>query len=49
MVETHFENLTSYKNRNGGLWGRGELLVFSNAKLADNAIGMTQSTGDFRQ
>ena len=40
MVETHFENLTSYKNRNGGVWTRGELLVFSNAKLADNAIGM---------
>jgi cell migration-inducing and hyaluronan-binding protein len=47
MVETHFENLTSYKNRNGGLWGRGELHVFSNAKLADNAIGMTHSTATF--
>jgi hypothetical protein len=47
MVESHFENLTSYKNRNGGLWGRGELHVFSNAKLADNAIGMTHSTGTF--
>ena len=21
VMETHFENLTSYKNRNGGLWG----------------------------
>jgi hypothetical protein len=47
MVETHFDNLTSYKNRNGGVWTRGELLVFSNAKLADNAIGMTNSTGTF--
>ncbi|MBN2128926.1 MAG: hypothetical protein JW741_05490, partial [Sedimentisphaerales bacterium] len=47
FVETHFENLTSYKNRNGGLWGRGELFVFRNLKLADNAIGMTQSSGDF--
>ena len=47
MVESHFENLTSYKNRNGGIWGRGELHVFSNAKLADNAIGMTHSTGTF--
>ncbi len=47
MVEAHFENLTSYKNRNGGIWGRGELHVFSNAKLADNAIGMTHSTGTF--
>ncbi|HEY6817482.1 MAG TPA: G8 domain-containing protein [Croceibacterium sp.] len=47
MVESHFENLTSYKNRNGGLWGRGELHVFRNAKLADNAIGMTHSTATF--
>jgi cell migration-inducing and hyaluronan-binding protein len=47
IVESHFENLTSYKNRNGGLWGRGELHEFSNAKLADNAIGMTHSTGTF--
>ena len=22
VMETHFENLTAYKNRNGGLWGR---------------------------
>ncbi len=47
MVESHFEDLTSYKNRHGGIWGRGELHVFSNAKLADNAIGMTHSTGTF--
>ena len=47
MVESHFENLTAYKNRNGAIWGRGELHVFSNAKLADNAIGMTHSTGTF--
>jgi cell migration-inducing and hyaluronan-binding protein len=47
MVETHFENLTSYKNRNGGVWTRGELLIFRNTKLADNAIGMTNSTGTF--
>ncbi len=46
MLETHFENLTSYKNRNGGLWGRGDLYVYSNAKFADNAIGMTQAAGD---
>jgi cell migration-inducing and hyaluronan-binding protein len=47
IVETHFENMTSYKNRNGGIWGRGEKHIFSNAKLADNAIGMTHSTGTF--
>jgi cell migration-inducing and hyaluronan-binding protein len=47
MVETHFDNLTSYKNRNGGVWTRGELLIFRGAKLADNAVGMTNSTGTF--
>ncbi|GAA0277569.1 hypothetical protein GCM10009127_17970 [Alteraurantiacibacter aestuarii] len=46
VKETHFENLTSYKNRNGGLWGRGDLYVYSNARFADNAIGMTQAAGD---
>jgi len=45
-LETHFESLTSYKNRNGGLWSRGDLFVFSDLKLADNAIGMTPSAGD---
>src|SRR5580658_4068277 len=46
VVESHFESLTSYKNRNGGLWGRGDMFVYSNLKLADNAIGMTSSAGD---
>jgi cell migration-inducing and hyaluronan-binding protein len=46
VMETHFENLTAWKNRNGGLWGRGDLYVYSNLKLADNAIGMTQAAGD---
>lgn len=46
VMETHFENLTAYKNRNGGLWGRGDLYVYSDMKLADNAIGMTQAAGD---
>src|SRR5690606_18323558 len=45
-LESHFENLTAYKNRNGGLWGRGDLYIYSNAKFADNAIGMTQAAGD---
>jgi G8 domain len=44
-VETLFENLTSYKNRNGGIWGRGEAHIFRNAKLADNAIGYTHASG----
>ncbi len=44
-LETHFDNLTTYKNRNGGFWGRGELFLVSNLKTADNAIGYTMSTG----
>jgi cell migration-inducing and hyaluronan-binding protein len=44
-VQTLFENLTSYKNRNGGIWGRGENHIFRNAKLADNAIGYTHASG----
>ena len=40
-LETLFENLTTYKNRNGGFWGRGEMHVFRNLKTADNAIGFT--------
>src|SRR5690606_11109943 len=27
-VETLLDNLTSYKNRNGGVWGRGEMPTF---------------------
>jgi hypothetical protein len=46
VLETHFQDLTSYKNRNGGLWGRGDMYVYSNLKLADNAIGLTQAAGD---
>src|SRR4051812_27002104 len=44
-LETVFEDLTSYKNRNGAIWGRGELHVFKNLKLADNALGYTHASG----
>ena len=44
-VETVFENLTSYKNRNNGIWGRGEMHVFRNVKVADNAMGYTHASG----
>jgi cell migration-inducing and hyaluronan-binding protein len=47
MVETVFEDFTSYKNRNGGMWIRGEMDVFRNLKLADNAIGYTHAAGSF--
>jgi hypothetical protein len=40
-LESVFEDLTAYKNRNGGIWGRGEMHVFRNVKLADNAMGFT--------
>jgi cell migration-inducing and hyaluronan-binding protein len=46
-VESVFEDLTSYKNRNGAIWGRGEMHVFRNVKLADNAIGFTHASGAF--
>jgi hypothetical protein len=46
-LETHFENLITYKNRNGGFWGRGELFVVRNLKTADNATGFTMSSGGF--
>ncbi|HEU4685546.1 MAG TPA: G8 domain-containing protein, partial [Nitrospira sp.] len=42
-----FEDLTAYKNRNGGIWGRGERHLFKNVKLADNAIGFTHASGEF--
>ncbi len=44
-VETVFENLIAYKNRNGGIWGRGEMHVFKNVKVADNAMGYTHASG----
>jgi cell migration-inducing and hyaluronan-binding protein len=46
-LESVFENLTSYKNRNGAIWGRGEMHVFRNVKLADNAMGFTHASGAF--
>jgi hypothetical protein len=42
---SNFENLTTYKNRNGGIWGRGENHIFRNVKFADNAIGFTHASG----
>lgn len=47
MLETVFTDLTAYKNRNQGFWGRGELFTLRNAKFADNAIGMTMSSAAF--
>ena len=44
-LESVFENLTTYKNRNGGIWGRGEMHLFKNVKFADNAMGFTHAAG----
>lgn len=38
-----FENFTGYKNRHGAVWGRGELHLFPNLRVADNAIGFTHA------
>ncbi|MEO5706296.1 MAG: G8 domain-containing protein [Alteraurantiacibacter sp.] len=38
-----FENFTGYKNRHGAVWGRGELHLFRNLRVADNAIGFTHA------
>ncbi len=45
QVESVIEDFTSYKNRNGGLWSRGEMHVYKNLKVADNAIGYTHASG----
>ncbi len=42
-VGSVFANFTSYKNRHGGVWGRGELHLFKNLKVADNAVGFTHA------
>ncbi len=47
QVETLIQDFTSYKNRNNGMWSRGEMDLFKNLKLADNAIGYTHASGNF--
>ncbi|HEX4177501.1 MAG TPA: hypothetical protein VHY57_03650, partial [Rhizomicrobium sp.] len=47
QVESVIENFTSYKNRNSGMWVRGEMDTFRNLKLADNAIGYTHASANF--
>ncbi len=44
-IESVIEDFTAYKNRNGGIWSRGEMKVFRDMKLADNAIGYTHASG----
>jgi len=49
LAESVVEDFTSYKNRNSGIWARGELRLYKNLKMADNAIGFTQASGNFGQ
>jgi len=49
QVESVIEDFTAYKNRNGGMWSRGEMHLYKNLKLADNAIGYTHASGSFGQ
>jgi cell migration-inducing and hyaluronan-binding protein len=44
VVVSVFDNFTGYKNRNGAIWGRGEMHLYKNLKLADNAIGFTHAS-----
>jgi hypothetical protein len=44
QLESVIEDYTAYKNRNGGLWTRGEMHTYKNLRLADNAIGYTHAT-----
>src|SRR5207237_311763 len=46
QVASVIEEFSSYKNRNGGIWARGEMHTFKNLKLADNAIGYTHASGN---
>jgi cell migration-inducing and hyaluronan-binding protein len=46
QAEAVIEDFTAYKNRNSGIWARGELRLYKNLKLADNGIGFTQASGN---
>jgi len=46
QVESVVEDFTSYKNRNSGIWARGELHLYKNLKMADNGIGFTHASGN---
>jgi cell migration-inducing and hyaluronan-binding protein len=49
QVESVIEDFTAYKNRNSGIWARGELRLYRNLKMADNGIGFTQASGNAGQ
>ena len=49
QVESVVEDFTAYKNRNSGIWARGEMHLFKNLKMADNGIGYTHASGNSGQ
>src|SRR6476659_5596524 len=46
QAENVIEDYTAYKNRNSGIWARGEMHLYKNLKMADNAIGYTHASGN---
>ncbi|HSH15436.1 MAG TPA: hypothetical protein VLD18_05340, partial [Verrucomicrobiae bacterium] len=49
QVESVVEDFTAYKNRNSGIWARGEMHLYKNLKMADNGIGFTHASGNVGQ
>jgi cell migration-inducing and hyaluronan-binding protein len=47
QVEDVVEDFTAYKNRNSGIWARGEMHLYKRLKMADNGIGFTHASGNF--
>ena len=47
QVEDVVEDFTAYKNRNSGIWARGETHLYKDLKMADNGIGFTHASGNF--
>ena len=48
QAESVVEDFTSYKNRNSGIWARGELRLYKNLKMADNANWLHASVRQLR-
>src|SRR6187402_1936843 len=46
QVESVVEDYTAYKNRNSGIWARGEMHLYKGLKMADNGIGYTHASGN---
>jgi cell migration-inducing and hyaluronan-binding protein len=46
-VESVVEDFTAYKNRNSGIWARGEMHIYKGLRFADNGIGFTHAGGNF--